>query len=154
MKQVNGIARYGSAGRGLSVLRDAAAAVALDAAPELPKAEAVKLAAAARRLYRMRRGRDALFGEYAELLRDPAWDLLLDLFAATLEGRRIAACSAAIASCSPQSTGLRCIDSLVERGLLVRVADPADARRSMLELTQVAMEFMRGAVSGLARELA
>lgn len=154
MKHVDGISDYGAAERAPSSLSDWAGVDTLNAVPELSRAEAVKLAATARRLYRMRRGRDAQFGEYAELLRDPAWDLLLDLFAATLEGRRIAACSAAIASCSPQTTGLRCIDALVERGLLVRVGDPRDARRSMLELTAVAMEFMRGAVSGLARELA
>lgn len=65
---------------------------------------------------------------------DPAWDLLLDLFAAQYLGRRVSISSACIAANVPPTTALRWIDKLVEEGALVREDDPADGRRSYLEL--------------------
>ena len=65
---------------------------------------------------------------------DPAWDLLLDLFAARRVGRRVSISSACIAAHVAPTTALRWIDKLVEEGALVREDDPADRRRSYLEL--------------------
>jgi len=96
----------------------------------------------ARRLYTIRRQRDLAFGAAASIFRDPAWDMMLDLFAARIEGRQISVSSAAIAAQTPQTTALRCIDQMVERGLLVRVPDRVDRRRSLLELTPCALDAM------------
>jgi hypothetical protein len=71
----------------------------------------------------------------------------LDLFVAGEEGRSISACSAAIASCAPQSTGLRCLDDMVARGLVRRVIDPRDGRRSVVEITAEARGTMVAVLS-------
>lgn len=89
----------------------------------------------ARRLYAERRGRERAFGALAAVFRDPAWDIALDLFVAGEEGRSVSASSASIASKTPMSTGLRCIDRMVDAGVLVRSGDPGDARRSLISLT-------------------
>ncbi|APR53126.1 MarR family transcriptional regulator [Sphingomonas koreensis] len=65
---------------------------------------------------------------------DPAWDLLLDLFAARHLGRRVSISSACIAANVPPTTALRWIDKLVEDGVLLRENDPLDGRRSYLGL--------------------
>jgi DNA-binding MarR family transcriptional regulator len=78
-----------------------------------------------------------LRGDYlpAELFADPAWDILLDLMAARLEGRKVAVSSLCIAAAVPPTTALRWIAVLTERGLLRRVADPNDGRRINMELS-------------------
>ena len=71
---------------------------------------------------------DALFGE-------PAWDILLDLFIAAKERRRVSVTSACIGSAVPSTTALRWIAILERQGLLVREADPGDARRVYVKLS-------------------
>ena len=90
---------------------------------------------AAARLYAQRRARDRTFGRLGALFRDPAWDIVLDLYVAESEGRSVSVSSAAIASGTPMSTGLRCIDAMVEDGLVRREPDPSGARRSFAVLT-------------------
>jgi DNA-binding MarR family transcriptional regulator len=89
-------------------------------------------AAAVRAIIRARRLRDQYFA--SDLFADPAWDILLDLFAAQLEGRRVAVSSLCIAAAVPPTTALRWIKTLTDLGLLVRAADPQDGRRVHIEL--------------------
>lgn len=93
-------------------------------------------------LYRERRARDAAFGPLARLFRDPAWDVLLHLFVVGEEGGVVCAGGAASASATPTTTGLRCVEAMVEAGLLHRRTDPDDARRSILTLTTAARRAM------------
>ena len=72
----------------------------------------------------------------ASLFADPAWDMLLDLMAARLEGTPVAVSSLCIASAVPATTALRWIRTLTDRGLLVRVADPRDGRRVFIDLSE------------------
>jgi len=90
-------------------------------------------AAAIRAIIRARRLRENYFP--ACLFADPAWDMLLDLMAARLEGSPVAVSSLCIASGVPATTALRWIRTLTERGLLVRVADPRDGRRVFIDLS-------------------
>lgn len=76
----------------------------------------------------------------AELFLDPAWDMMLDLLAAHLEGRRIPVLSLCIAGDVSPTTGLRWIEKLAANGLVVRTTDPADRRRIFAELTPIAIE--------------
>lgn len=96
------------------------------------RASPEQLIAAARTYLGNRRARNALFpgGWFA----DPAWDLLLDLYVAELEGEPVAVSSACIATGVPTTTALRCINRLVRAGLLIRTVDPEDARRSIVTL--------------------
>jgi Winged helix DNA-binding domain len=89
-----------------------------------------------RRLIRMRRLRDSFFR--TDLFADPAWDMLLDLFAAHIEGDRVAVSSLCIAAAVPQTTALRWITTMVEAGLFVRQADPLDGRRIFIQLSEAA----------------
>jgi hypothetical protein len=89
-------------------------------------AAAAEACAARRRLY-------ALFGR--RLFCDPSWDILLELFVSTLEGRKVTVSTACMAACAPTTTALRHIAYLVEEGLVVRRPHPADARSTYLELT-------------------
>jgi DNA-binding MarR family transcriptional regulator len=61
--------------------------------------------------------------------------MLLDLFASSVEGRRISVTSACIASGVPTSTALLWISKLAAKNLIVRRPDPADRRRTFLEIT-------------------
>lgn len=89
-------------------------------------AAAAEACAARRRLY-------ALFGR--RLFCDPSWDILLELFVSTLEGRKVTVSTACMAACAPTTTALRHIAYLVQEGLVVRRPHPADARSTYLELT-------------------
>jgi DNA-binding MarR family transcriptional regulator len=94
-------------------------------------AAAAEACAARRRLY-------ALFGR--RLFSDPSWDILLELFVSTLEGRKVTVSTACMAACAPTTTALRHIAYLVQEALVVRRPHPADARSTYLELTQQAVD--------------
>lgn len=121
-----------------TIVRSAAAAIERDAraAPAIAsarfRASPEQLITAARTYLGNRRARNALFpgGWFA----DPAWDLLLDLYVAELEGEQVAVSSACIATGVPTTTALRCINRLVRAGFLIRTVDPEDARRSIVTL--------------------
>ncbi len=86
-----------------------------------------------RRLLKARRERDRFFP--AEIFADPAWDMLLDLIAAQLEGKPVPVSSLCIAAAVPTTTALRWIRSLSEAGLFIRQTDPSDARRTWISLS-------------------
>lgn len=88
----------------------------------------------ARQSYEDRRRRTKIFRS-EELFGEPAWDILLDLFIAAKERRRVSVTSACIGSAVPSTTALRWIAILEKQGLLVREADPGDARRVYVKLS-------------------
>jgi hypothetical protein len=96
---------------------------------------AAELAALARRYLRHRRERERLL---PDLFADPAWDILLDLFAASIERRPVSISSACVAAAVSPTTALRWIGTLEARGLVLRVADTADRRRTHLRLAESA----------------
>ena len=95
---------------------------------EQPPHEAI-----ARQIYRHRRRRRELFG--SKLFGEPAWDILLDLFIAAKEGKRVSVTSACIAADVPSTTALRWIGLLEKEGLIIRENDEADARRVFIRLS-------------------
>lgn len=97
-------------------------------------------AALIRRILKVRRDRDRYFP--AEIFADPAWDMLLDLTAAQLEGKTVPVSSLCIAAAVPTTTALRWIRSLTEAGLFERRIDPADARRTWINLSGDAANAM------------
>lgn len=88
----------------------------------------------ARQTYEDRRRRSKIF-KSDELFGEPAWDILLDLFIAAKERRRVSVTSACIGSAVPSTTALRWITILERGGLLTREADPGDARRVYVRLS-------------------
>jgi hypothetical protein len=85
-----------------------------------------------------------------EFLGEPAWDVLLDLFASEHERREISVSSACIAANAPATTGLRYIARLEAAGWVERVPAPGDRRRSHLRLTQGGRAAMQAALSQTA----
>ncbi|WP_138921437.1 MarR family transcriptional regulator [Novosphingobium pentaromativorans] len=97
-------------------------------------------AASAKKLYAFRRKRDVAFDSI--LFGEPGWDILLDLYVATVQDRRISISSACIGAAVPATTALRWVNLLVERGMIERYPDPVDARRSFLRLSHDTLQKM------------
>ena len=102
-----------------------------------------------RRMIRARRLRDGFFG--AGLFEEPAWDMLLDLYAAHLEGTRVSVSSLCIAAAVAPTTALRWIGKMTEAGLFTRQPDPVDRRRAFMVLTERALEGMRAYLAAVRR---
>ncbi len=90
-------------------------------------------AAKVRHIIKLRRLRERHFD--SSLFADPAWDILLDLYAAKLENKQVSVSSLCIAAAVPPTTALRWITSMTEHGALVREQDPNDARRVFIRLS-------------------
>ena len=93
-----------------------------------------------RNLIRVRRLRNRYFDD--EMFADPAWDILLDLMAARLEGTKVSVSSLCIAASVPATTALRWIKSMTDDGYLERRADPTDARRVYIHLSDTTAQKM------------
>lgn len=114
----------------------ASAPIAVDdnARSTLPGAGLAAWAVMARRL------REDVIGD--DLFSDPAWDILLDLYAALDRGDRVPATSVASMAGVPASTGRRWARKLVERGLLEREKDRRDHRLTYVRLTAKGRNIM------------
>lgn len=102
-----------------------------------------------REAIRARRLRDQYFGD--GLFEDPAWDMLLDLFAAELERAQVSVSSLCIAAAVAPTTALRWIARMTEAGLFVRQPDPFDRRRAYLGLSDRASLAMRNYLAAVGR---
>ncbi len=97
-------------------------------------------AARLRTMVRARRARERFFP--ADLFGEPAWDMLLDLALAAVEGHDVAVSSLCIAAAVPTTTALRWIKNLCDAGLFERRDDPRDARRAFITLSEPASSAM------------
>lgn len=80
-----------------------------------------------------------------DLLVDPAWDMMLDLFVAAGTGERLCVKDLRLMSGESAAGAMRRIDRLQESGLIARHPDPNDQRRVHVGLTeqgQMAMAAM------------
>ncbi|WP_242146954.1 hypothetical protein [Sphingomonas sp. BAUL-RG-20F-R05-02] len=90
----------------------------------------------ARHYLRQRRLRRGALG--GELLREPAWDIMLDLFCAKLTGREVSIMEASVAGGVPSTTGFRYVRRLLASKVVTECRDPKDRRRSWVELSEEA----------------
>lgn len=90
-------------------------------------------------------GSRALRSRYfpSQLFADPAWDILLDLTRAKLDGQQVSVSSVCIAASVPMSTALRWVRQMTDAGLLRRWTDPKDRRRDLIALTDATSGHMR-----------
>lgn len=93
-----------------------------------------------RAILTLRRNRDRFFP--MEIFADPAWDILLELYAAELGQLRITVSSACRGAAVPATTALRWISTLEENQLVQRRSDPFDGRRVFLSLTDDGLAAM------------
>jgi DNA-binding MarR family transcriptional regulator len=105
-------------------------------------------AAKVRELIKLRRLRDQHFPP--DLFADPAWDILLDLYAANLEGKSVSVSSLCIAAAVPPTTALRWITTMTEHKALVRKQDPNDARRVFIGLSEDSEERLAAYFASVA----
>jgi DNA-binding MarR family transcriptional regulator len=91
------------------------------------------LARAARVVLRNRRLRSRYLP--ADLFADPAWDILLDLFAADAEGQAVSVTSACVAAAVPVTTAQRWLRELERQGLVQRSQDSGDRRRVLVRIS-------------------
>jgi DNA-binding MarR family transcriptional regulator len=87
----------------------------------------------------------------SDLFADPAWDMLLELYALTCEGARISVSKLSFAAGVPPTTALRWIDKLDAEGLVVRFEDPLDARRVWISLSDAGYSAMETFAERVAR---
>ena len=97
-------------------------------------------AAHARRLVAGRRARNEFLPD--DLLGEPVWDMLLDLFIASHESKEISVSSVCIASGAPATTALRWLSRMEELGLIERTNDRNDRRRVCVAITPQAKSGM------------
>ena len=102
-----------------------------------------------RAILRCRRMRNRFFDP--ALFADPAWDMLLDLLAARIEGAEVAVTSLCIAADVPSTTALRWIKNLTDLGIFHRRADPFDGRRIFISLTDGSAQAMAAYFATVAR---
>ncbi len=97
--------------------------------PEPDSALANAQATVRRRLLRRQLlGSEELFGE-------PAWDMLLDLFIHECEGKPLSMSSLSISTGIPTSSGMKLIHRLCDAGILQRLPDHRDGRRSLMKIS-------------------
>jgi CheY-like chemotaxis protein/DNA-binding MarR family transcriptional regulator len=111
-----------------------------------PSAEALRL------LRQLQEARSSVFGQ--AVMPEPAWQMLAELMRARLAGQPVSVTSLALASNSPTTTALRRIEDLIQGGLVTRVPDPADRRRTYLELTPAGLMRMRLFLEGFSKIVA
>lgn len=66
---------------------------------------------------------------------EPTWDMILDLYIADREGRRVDVSGLCLASGVAPTTALRYVDLLVGDGLIAKVGDADDGRRSFVNIS-------------------
>lgn len=86
-----------------------------------------------RKLIEARRLRAQFLGEH--LFADPAWDILLQVYATQLAEQRAAVQALCAASTVPETTALRWIRTLEDKGLLTRYHDADDRAGTEYELS-------------------
>lgn len=90
--------------------------------------------------YELHCRRSRLFGK--RVFFDPAWNILLDVFIAGCLQRHLSVTAVCIGSQVPTATALRYIAGLGTAGLLTRVADERDGRRTHIQLTEAGWASM------------
>jgi CheY-like chemotaxis protein/DNA-binding MarR family transcriptional regulator len=100
-------------------------------------------------LQKLLESRASIFGD--AVMPEPAWEMLAELMRARLAGQQLSITSLALASRSPTTTALRRIDDLIQGGLVARVPDPDDRRRTHVELTPEGLVRMQLFLDGFAR---
>lgn len=110
-------------------------------------ASIARYTAIAREVYAERRRRHKFLP--ADLFGEPTWDILLDLYIAAREDRRVPTTSACIGAHVPPTTALRWLRILEARDLVEREDDGRDGRRTFVRLTAQGLAAMDKSLASL-----
>jgi DNA-binding MarR family transcriptional regulator len=91
-------------------------------------------------MIKLRRARDRFFG--IDMFADPAWDILLELYASELTQMKISVSGLCEAAAVPPTTALRWVHALEEAGVIQRSPDRLDGRRIFISLSARGLEAM------------
>lgn len=119
--------------------------------PALDQATIDRHTTLARELYASRRRRHRYLP--AELFGEPTWDILLDLYVAAREGRRVPTTSACIGAHVPPTTALRWLRILESRGMVEREDDGRDGRRTFVCLSATGLAAMDATLKTLCQRV-
>ena len=108
--------------------------------------------ATARQIYAERRRRHKYLP--ADLFGEPTWDILLDLYIAARENRRVPTTSSCIGAHVPPTTALRWLRILETRGLVEREDDGRDGRRTFVRLTGPGLIAMDDSLASAVKNFA
>lgn len=101
----------------------------------------------ARELYAERRRRHKYLP--ADLFGEPTWDILIDLYIAYREDRRVPTTSSCIGAHVPPTTALRWLRILETRDLVEREDDGRDGRRTFVRLSRQGLTAMDAAFASI-----
>lgn len=96
----------------------------------------------AERTMEFRRYRNSRFADLAPLLAEPAWDMVMHLFLANMEGRELSVTELESLCGIPHSTAFRLKRMLIDAGWIEQRPAKRDARKEMLSLTRRRMSEM------------
>lgn len=86
--------------------------------------------------------RPELFGRMLQF-GEPGWDILLDLYLAEANNRRLSSTSAGVIAGVRSTTIHRWLDILQDEGLIDRTPDQSDRRRNWIDLTDKGRSLMQ-----------
>jgi DNA-binding MarR family transcriptional regulator len=127
-----------------------------DTAALAPTLQGVQAKRRAARLLKIRHGmkarqqRERYF--QGKLFSDPAWDILLELYAASLADRRLTVSRLADRTGVAMTTALRWINTLQQEGLLDRQDHPLDGRQVYHFLSEAGLQVMDSYFDDLSPE--
>lgn len=130
-------------------LEDAAQILRVQAGEPAPTPAPTITAPFVRRIVSARRLREEMI---AFPLTDAAWAMLLELYAAHLERRRLPQTMLAQAARVPETTALRISERLVSAGLVTRGRDPHDRRALLLGLSDPAAASIAAYLAAILTE--
>lgn len=87
------------------------------------------------------------------LVRDIAWDVLLELFVSHGEGRAVCVKQLRATAAEPPTTTIRLLNRLEEAALIERITDEHDHRRTIVRLSSSGRSAMAAGLRGFAPSL-
>lgn len=100
----------------------------------------------ARIIFAARRKRSQIFGK--GMFGEPAWDMLIALYAGDTDGARVTIGRLSELTEAPLTTAIRWLDYLEQQGLVHREPHPTDRRAIFVELTDKGRSVMERYLSG------
>lgn len=81
------------------------------------------------------------------------WIMLAELYIASLENREMSVSGVCVSAGVPSTTGLRYLDMLTGVGMVVRMPDENDRRRSWIRLTDAGVRAVELVLTGFAKAI-
>jgi CheY-like chemotaxis protein len=122
--------------------RHAGAADPIEKGADRPQNGLARKKAALADLRAVRRLRSKYFS--SDLFADPCWEMLLDLYDASLGQAEVTVTSLGAASGVPLTTALRRMEALQSHNLIIRIEDRDDKRRTIMKLTDAGLQAVEG----------